>query len=220
VSAGLFVDSLIRVAVVEDNDGYRRKVVDLLRTAPGFRCVGDYGSVGDALEGSELNPPDLVVMDIELPDVLGIVGVREFRRRFPRLLVMMLSGHEDAGSIFESLQAGASGYLVKGGSSSELLSALMELARGGSPMSTQIARLVVASFHRSPAVPEAALSERENEILHLLAKGYRNKEIADQLSIAVETVKSHTRHIYEKLQVQSRTEAVAKHLRASGSTAR
>jgi DNA-binding NarL/FixJ family response regulator len=151
-------------------------------------------------------------MDIELPKRSGIECVWELKQRLPGLPIMMLTAYDDPEKIFNSLRAGACGYLLKRTPPAELLTAIGELHRGGSPMSTQIARRVVASLHQKQApVKETALTERESEILERLAKGYSNKEIASLLSLSLDTVRTHLRHIYEKLHVHSRTEALARY---------
>ena len=159
--------------------------------------------------------PDVVLMDINLPDLSGIECVRRLKAEYPDLQIMMLTMYEDSEQVFQALAAGASGYLVKRTPPGQLIEALKEVHQGGSPMSMQIARMVVDSFHHmGPARDETAnLTPREEEILSHLAKGLRYKEIADTLFISVETVRSHLRRIYEKLHVRSRTEAVVKYLR-------
>ncbi len=154
-------------------------------------------------------------MDIHLPRLSGIDCVRKLKALGPNLLVLMLTAYEDDDLIFQALKAGANGYLIKQTSPSEILAAVKEVHEGGAPMSSNIARKVIQSFHQTVAnqSPTDSLSPREREILDLLAKGYSNKEIADTLSIAYLTVHTHVRNIYGKLQVRSRTEAVAKYLR-------
>lgn len=204
----------IKVSVVEDNDRFRGSLAVLLNGYPGFQCMGAHGTAEEALACIPAEAPDVVLMDIELPKRSGIDCVRELKQRAPALPIMMLTAYDDPERIFESLRAGACGYLLKRTPPAELLVAIEELHRGGSPMSTQIARRVVASLHEAAPRDRAAasLTEREAEILSRLAKGYSNKEIADLLSISLETVRTHLRHIYEKLHVHSRTEAVVKYL--------
>jgi DNA-binding NarL/FixJ family response regulator len=181
---------------------------------PGYRCVSAYGTAEEALTRIPQDHPDVVLMDIELPRRSGIDCVRELKQRVPSLPIMMLTAYDDPEKIFESLRAGACGYLLKRTPPGELLEAIQELHRGGSPMSTQIARRVVASLHQPApnAGATAELTEREEQILSHLAKGYSNKEIADLLTVSLETVRTHLRHVYEKLHVHSRTEAVVKYL--------
>src|SRR5688500_6022807 len=202
----------IKVSVVEDHDRFRAGLTTMLEGYPEFRCVGAYRTAEEALAKITQARPDVVLMDIELPRRSGIECVRELSRRMPDVPIMMLTAYDDPEMIFESLRAGACGYLLKRTPPAELLEAIQELHRGGSPMSTQIARRVVASLHQSkPPVQEAALTEREEEILTYLAKGYSNKEIANLLRLSLETVRTHLRHVYEKLHVHSRTEALARY---------
>jgi DNA-binding NarL/FixJ family response regulator len=159
--------------------------------------------------------PDVVLMDINLPNMSGIECVRQIKQKMPEVLIIMLTMYQDPQKIFNSLQAGAVGYLLKNSSPVEILQAIKDVSVGGSPMSAQIARKVVQSFFKSESDSESTvkLTERETEILDLLSKGYINKEIADQLSISPDTVHNHLRKIYEKLHVRTRTEAVVKYLR-------
>ena len=205
---------MIKIAIVEDNESFRESLAILVGGAPGFRCVGAHPSAEIALERIPLENPDVVLMDINLPGQSGIACVQKLKTRLPQLAIMMLTAFDDAEKIFDSLAAGACGYLLKRTPPNQLLEAIHEVHRGGSPMSTQIARKVVETFQRRPVspTPEGVLTGREQEILAHLAKGYRNKEIADILSISMDTVRTHLRHIYEKLHVQSRTEALLKYL--------
>jgi DNA-binding NarL/FixJ family response regulator len=203
----------IKVSVVEDNDRFRESLAVMLSGCPGFSCVGTHRTAEEALAKIPREAPDVVLMDIELPKRSGIECVRELKRLLPKLPVMMLTAYDDPEKIFESLRAGACGYLLKRTSLVEVLDAIQEMHRGGSPMSTQIARRVVASLHQpTPTTTASSLTEREEQILARLAKGFSNKEIADLLSVSLETVRTHLRHIYEKLHVHSRTEAVVKFL--------
>jgi DNA-binding NarL/FixJ family response regulator len=204
----------IKISVVEDNDRFRDTLSVMLDGYPGFRCIGKHRTAEEAVARIPHECPDVVLMDIELPRRSGIDCVRELKRRMPSLPIMMLTAYDNPEKIFESLRAGACGYLLKRTPPAELLEAIRELHRGGSPMSTQIARRVVASLHESVSSSSTTvtLTEREEQILSRLAKGYSNKEIADLLSVTLETVRTHLRHIYEKLHVHSRTEAVIKYL--------
>ncbi len=205
----------IKVSIVEDNDRVRESLTSLIDGARGFRCVGAHRSAEAALKLIPDEKPDVVLMDIHLPRLSGIDCVRKLKALGPNLLVLMLTAYEDDDLIFQALKAGANGYLIKQTSPSEILAAVKEVHEGGAPMSSNIARKVIQSFHQTVATdsPTDSLSPREREILDLLAKGYSNKEIADTLSIAYLTVHTHVRNIYGKLQVRSRTEAVAKYLR-------
>jgi len=202
----------IRVSVVEDNDRYRDSLAVLLNGSPGMECVGAHRTAEAALARLPEEKPDVVLMDIELPKRTGIECVWALKQSMPNLPIMMLTAYDDPEKIFNSLRAGACGYLLKRTPPAELLSAIQELHRGGSPMSTQIARCVVASLHQKQASKsDAALTQREDEILAHLAKGFSNKEIANLLSLSLDTVRTHLRHIYEKLHVHSRTEALARY---------
>jgi DNA-binding NarL/FixJ family response regulator len=211
-SMGTAEPGAIKVSIVEDNDRFRESLSVLIEGSPGFRCVGAHRTTEAALERIPVEKPDIVLMDIELPKRSGIECVWELKQRLPRLPIMMLTAYDDPEKIFNSLRAGACGYLLKRTPPAELLTAIAELHRGGSPMSTQIARRVVASLHQKQApAKEAALTEREGQILEHLAKGFSNKEIANLLNLSLDTVRTHLRHIYEKLHVHSRTEALARY---------
>lgn len=206
---------MIRTAIVEDDDKIRNNLIDLLEKSGNFRCVAAYSNAEDALADIPEKLPDIVLMDINLPEMDGIECTEKLKAVLPELLIVMLTVYEDANKIFNSLQAGAVGYLLKLTPQQEILAALTDVSRGGSPMSAQIARKVVQSFHVKPKEKEKAavtLTSREEEILDLLSKGYLYKEIGAALSISHDTVHNHLRKIYEKLQVRSRTEAVVKYL--------
>ena len=205
----------IKVSIVEDNDRVRESLTSLIDGARGFRCVGAHRSAEAALRLVPEEKPNVVLMDIHLPRLSGVDCVRKLKAIEPDLLVLMLTAYEDDDLIFQALKAGANGYLVKQTSPSEILAAIQEVHEGGAPMSSNIARKVIQSFHQTASSESTTetLSPREREILELLAKGYMNKEIADTLSIAFQTVHTHVRNIYGKLHVRSRTEAVAKYLR-------
>ena len=205
----------ISVSIVEDNDQLRGTLARVLNRADGFRCVSQHPNAEDALKGLPQVHPDVVLMDINLPGMNGVECVRQLKALLPDIQVMMLTVYEDTENIFNALAAGASGYLLKRTTSKELLEAVQDVRRGGSPMTTNIARLVVQSFQKPAATPEptADLSPREHEVLDCLAKGFFYKEIADKLGISYETVHTYIRRVYEKLQVRTRTEAVTKFLR-------
>lgn len=204
----------IRVSIVEDNTDVRQSLAVLLNGSDGFECVGTYRSAEQALEAIPGQQPDIVLMDINLPRLSGIECVRQLKVLLPNLKFLMLTMYEDSNLIFQSLGAGASGYLLKRTSPAKIMEAIQELQAGGAPMSSKIARIVVQHFQdrADPEPKTASLSPREREILSLLAKGFRYKEIAEQLSISFDTVRAHLRNIYDKLQVRSRTEAVVKYL--------
>lgn len=205
----------ITVSIVEDDRRIRESLGVLINGAENMRCIGGYASGEEALEQIPGKKPDVTLMDINLPGMSGIECVRKLKALLPKLQILMLTMYEDDEKIFQSLVAGASGYLVKRTSPSELLKAIEEVHSGASPMSGKIARTVVEYFHKQQgnSAEHVSLSRREEEILRLLAKGYRYKEIADALAISFETVRSHLKNIYDKLHVRSRTEAVVKYLR-------
>jgi DNA-binding NarL/FixJ family response regulator len=200
---------------VEDNHQLRGTLARLLDGAEGFRCVSQYASAEDALAGLPKDKPDIVLVDINLPGMNGVECVRRLKQIAPEIAAVMLTAYEDTENIFNALAAGATGYLLKRAPRAELLDAIREVRRGGSPMTTHIARKVVQSFQKqSLAAPTGdALSAREQEVLDHLSQGFLYKEIADKMGISYETVHTYIRRIYEKLQVRTRTEAVAKFLR-------
>ncbi len=205
----------ITVSIVEDNDQLRATLGRVLSRSEGFRCLSQYGDAESALEGLPKDRPEVVLMDINLPGMNGVECVRRLKQQLPNMQVVMLTVYEDTENIFNALAAGAAGYLLKRTKSSELLEAIREVHRGGSPMTTHIARKVTQSFQRAGPSPQATenLSEREQEVLDCLSQGFLYKEIADKLGISYETVHTYIRRIYEKLQVRTRTEAVAKFLK-------
>lgn len=205
----------ITVSIVEDSDQLRGTLVRVINRSEGFKCVSDYGSAEAALEGIPKDRPDVILMDINLPGINGVECVRQLKQVIPETQMMMLTVYEDTENIFNALAAGAAGYLLKRTKTPELLAAIQELHRGGSPMTTHIARKVTQSFLRAgPSTqPAENLSQREQEVLDCLSQGLIYKEIADKLGISYETVHTYIRRIYEKLQVRTRTEAVAKFLK-------
>jgi DNA-binding NarL/FixJ family response regulator len=202
----------IRVALVEDDSAVRSGLVMLVSSSSRCACVAAPGSAEEALVRIPGLLPDVVLMDIDSPGMSGIECIRLLKQRQPNLQIMMLTVFEDHDRIFQSLSAGASGYLLKQTPPDKLLEAIAELHRGGAPMSTQIARRVVEVFQQSRPGQSTTenLSPRETEIINLLGKGFLYKEIAAQLGISVETVRTHIHHTYEKLHVRTRTEAVMK----------
>jgi DNA-binding NarL/FixJ family response regulator len=203
---------MIRIAIVEDDEKIRESLIALLESSDGFRCVAAYETAEEAIEDFHHKDADVVLMDIHLPGMSGTEGVRKLKEIKPALEVIMLTVYEETEKIFSSLEAGASGYLLKQTPPSELLSGIRQVMDGGSPMSPQIARRVVQSFKKE-TVFAPRLSDRERQILDLLVKGKRYKEIADLLFISPATVHTHLHNIYEKLQVRSRAEATIKYLR-------
>jgi DNA-binding NarL/FixJ family response regulator len=209
----------ITVAIVEDDEWFSKALAKHLDRAPGFRCLGRYGTGEEALERLPDDPPDVVLMDINLPGLSGIECVRQLKPRLRRSQILMLTVYEESGRIFDALQAGASGYLLKRTSQADLLEAIAEVHEGGSPMTGSIARKVVQFFSRQADTTSETeqLSPREKEILILLSRGMAYKEISEQLSLSIHTVRMHIHGIYGKLQVHSRGEAVARYLKPGGS---
>jgi|SRR5665213_117395 len=204
----------ISVSIVEDDHAVRSSLARLINSSPGYRCASEHASGEDAWARIPKVHPDVTLMDINLTGINGVECVRHLKPLLPAMQIIMLTVYQNTEHIFNALAAGATGYLLKQTPSSELLEAIAEVHGGGSPMSSHIARKIVQSFHKGPPrAPEATvLSQREAEVLGLLAKGYLYKEIADMLKLTYATVHTHIRHIYEKLHVRSRTEAVAMHL--------
>lgn len=204
----------ITVSIVEDNGGTREGLRQLFSQTPGMRCLHTYPNAEEAVRGIAADPPDVALVDINLPGMSGVECVSRLKRASPKLQVLMLTTYEESELIFNSLRAGANGYLLKNMSADELIQAVEEVRAGGAPMSMQIARKVVAHFHqqKEPAGELRQLTPREHEILGLLAQGCLYKEIADQLAISLSTVRTHIHAVYEKLHVQTRTEAVIKFL--------
>lgn len=203
------------VAIVEDHADLRESWAALLEGAPGFRCVGTCASAEEALKLVPALAPDVVLMDINLPGMSGIECTGRLKEKQPNLQVLILTVYEDHDRIFQALQAGASGYLLKRTPPEKILEAIADVKAGGAPMTSEVARKVVLSFRKpaSSAAAEARLTPREEEILRLLAQGFVTKEIAADLGISYFTAQTHLKKIYEKLHVRSRTEAVLKFLR-------
>lgn len=204
----------IKVAIIEDDRGTRESLRELLERAPGLACVGAHATGEEAVERVPAENPDVALMDINLPRMSGIECVARLKERQPKMQVLMLTTYEEADLIFDSLRSGASGYLLKNMPPADLIQAVEQVHAGGAPMSMQIARKVVNHFQqiKAPRSEVETLTRREQEIVALLSKGFFYKEIADQLGISLSTVRAHLHAIYEKLHVQSRTEAVVKFL--------
>ncbi len=205
----------ITVSIVEDSDQLRGTLARVISRAEGFQCLSQHATAEAALDALPRERPNVVLMDINLPGMSGVECVRRLKQLLPEVQVVMLTAYEDTENIFNSLAAGASGYLLKRTSSAELLEAIKDVQKGGSPMTTHIARKVVQSFQKAGTSPKSTenLSAREQEVLDCLSQGFLYKEIAEKLGISYETVHTYIRRIYEKLQVRTRTEAVAKFLR-------
>jgi DNA-binding NarL/FixJ family response regulator len=206
------VTTPINVSIVEDDVRVRESLARLVDRAEGFRCVSRHPTAEDALAELPGVAPDVVLMDINLPGMSGVDCVRRLKTTLPRTQVVMLTVYEDTELIFNALEAGASGYLLKRTPPAELLAGIRDVHNGGSPMTSHIARKVVQSFRQGESDSDVGLSPREQEVLDHLARGYLYKEIAGALGLSYDTVHTHIRRIYEKLQVHSRTEAVARHL--------
>lgn len=206
---------MISVSIVDDEKKLCESIATFLNDSPGFRCLSIYGSAKAALEHLPTDRPDVVLMDINMAGMDGIECVRGLKLVAPQIQILMLTVYEDTEQIFKALAAGATGYLLKRVEPGELLQAIRDVHAGGSPMSNSIARKVVASFQAANRAGEQQnlLSPREEAVLDCLAQGLAYKQIADKLDISINTIRTHLRHIYEKLHVQSRTEAVAKYLR-------
>lgn len=201
---------MITVAIVEDDKLIREALKDLIDEADEFKCVGAYGDCESAIAALSVNKPSVMLMDIELPGMSGIEGVKKIRERYPKIDIIMLTVHEDLSLVFQALSAGACGYLDKSASEEKILESIKEINNGGAPMSYKIAKLIVSSFQKKPS---SILTEREYDVLNLLCKGHSYKEIAYKLFITVGTIRHHIKNIYYKLHVHSKSEAVAKALK-------
>ncbi len=207
----------IHVAVVEDNSEIRQGVSFIINSTEGFTCMA-FGNAEEAIEKIPDKIPEVILMDINLPGMNGIECTRILKTKYPEIQIMICSVYDDDDNVFNALEAGANGYIIKSAAGEKLLSSIRELYNGGSPMSSSIARKVVARFHKINSGGETqttksqdfSLTSRENEILDLLAQGFRNKEIAEKLFVSVNTIRTHVYNIYEKLHVNSRIEALNK----------
>ena len=206
-------DMSVKVAIVEDDDGTRQGWVNLLRGNTKVECVAACESAELALKRIPVCRPQVVLMDINLPGMTGLRCTALLKQLLPKTQILMLTAYSEDDCIFEALQAGASGYLLKSISSADLVRSILEVADGGAPMSGKIARRVIQVFRKpdSPKLEDSKLTPRETEILQLLAKGYANKEIAAQLECTTATVGKHLERVYEKLHVHCRTEAATKY---------
>ncbi len=207
-------EATIRVAVVEDRGRIRDTIVDIINGTPGLKCIGAYNSVESALKELPQNVPDVLLMDIGLPGMSGIEGVKVVKSRFPTVDVLMHTVYDDDDKIFQSICAGASGYVLKNAESAELIRAIKEI-RIGAPMSASIARRLLSMVRDKEAPPSTQmnLTPRELDILQWLVEGYSYKRIAEKLYISPLTVQSHIKRVYEKLQVHSKSAAVSKALK-------
>jgi len=210
---------MTKIAIVEDNRVVRESLVEFVQADGKCRCVCACATANEALKEIPKHEPDIVLMDIQLPDISGIECTEQLKQLMPSLQIIMVTVYEDTDRIYKALRAGACGYLLKRCTPEELLGAIHEVREGGAPMSREIARKVIGSFRESvtTAAEVEGLSPREREILELLADGFPNKIIADRLGLTDGTVRWHLRHVYHKLHVRSRTEAALK-FRSSKST--
>ena len=205
----------IKITIIEDDDWIRDNLATQISGTAGFQCVGRFGSAEEALALVMQNPPDVILLDINLPKMNGIECARKLKALVPTAQILMLTVYEDSDRIFKSLLAGASGYLLKRTPQAEIMAAIAEVHRGNSPMTGQIARKVVQFFNQRGRMEKEieTLSPREREVLDRLAEGIAYKEIAEVLTLSIDTVRMHIKGIYGKLHVHSRGEAVAKYLR-------
>jgi DNA-binding NarL/FixJ family response regulator len=208
---------LVRLALVEDVEEMRESWRQLIDGLPGFRCVCTCASGREALRVLPLETPDVIVMDIQMPGMSGIECTLRLKELLPKTPILILTVSADTQTVFRALEAGADGYLLKRSRPDQLQTAIQDVLEGGAPMTSEIARRVVASFRQRAAKRDetARLTPREEQVLGYLSKGFANKEIAVKMSVSYETVRDHLRNIYEKLHVHSRTEAVARFLGSS-----
>ena len=209
-------DSLIRVAIVEDRREIREGLTMIINGTPGFRCSASYRSMEEALAAIGSDLPDVVLNDIALPGMSGIEGIRILKERYPKLVVLMLTVYDDDDRIFEALCAGASGYLLKKTPPARLLESLREAVAGGAPMSPEVASRVITLFRefRPPDSTKCELTPHETRLLKLFVDGHNYKTAAAELGVTVHTISFHLRSIYDKLQVHSKSEAVAKAIKS------
>lgn len=196
-----------RVFIVDDDEAIRSAYATMINSTPNFKVVGDFDNCEDAIKSIKKLKPDIVMMDIGLPQMSGIDGTRAISKMDPRIEVIIVSVHDEGQSVFEALKAGATGYISKSANYTELISALEEIEKGGAPMSSKIARLVVQDFHLSHTNP---LTKRESYILSMVAEGKTYTQIAREANISKDTAKTHIRNIYKRLQVNKKSDAINK----------
>jgi DNA-binding NarL/FixJ family response regulator len=209
---------MIKVGIVEDNNTVRSGFETLLNRTPGFACTCACANVAEALKKIPKASPDVVLMDVQLPDATGVECTAKLKELLPTLQIIIVTVYEDSERIFQALQAGACGYLLKRAGPEKILSAIQEAHEGGVPMTPEIARKVIGQFRQQATVATEMeeLTEREREVLVLVMHGHGNKAIADRMGVTIAAVKWHLQHIYEKLHVHSRTEAALKFKQSSG----
>ncbi len=198
---------MVKAAIIEDDKVIRESLAELINETEGFECYGKYADCESALKKIPAQKPNIILMDIDLPGMSGIEGVKKIKAQFLKIDIMMLTIHEDPSLVFEALRAGACGYLDKSASEEKIIESIREVYNGGAPMSYKIAKLVVSSFQKQHDSP---LTARESDVLNQLCKGLSYKEVANGLFISVGTVRHHIKNIYYKLQVHSKSEAVIK----------
>ncbi len=208
-------ESVIRTAIVEDQQQIREGLATLINRTNGYRCTGSFRTMEEALEGIKREVPDIALCDLGLPGMSGIEGIRILKERYPELQLLVLTVYDDDDRIFDALCAGACGYLLKRTSSAKLLESLREAATGGAPMSPEVAHRVIKLFReiRPPERADYELTPHESRLLKLLVEGHNYTTAAEELGVSYNTVKFHMRHVYAKLQVHSKSEAVAKALK-------
>lgn len=206
---------MIKVAIIEDNNTLRRSLSNLINQAGGMQCVAALGNLFNVVSEMRKSLPDIVLMDIGLPNISGIEGVRTVKENFEDIQMLMFTVFEDDEKIFDAIKGGASGYILKKSSPDEIIEAIRSLNFGGAPMSANIARKVIESFQHAAFHPKEdfQLTTRETEILHSLVEGMSYKKLAEKYFISISTVRTHIRHIYEKLHVNTKAQAVAKVLK-------
>ena len=202
---------MIAVSIVEDIDDVRNGLAAIIRMSDGLSLLHSFASAEQALPALMASPPDIVIMDINLPGMNGIDCIRQARMKNPQIQFIMFTIYENSDTVFEALEAGATGYLLKNSSPAKIVESLKELYDGGSPMNAEIAKKLVIRFQKQASIlNDYHLTPKEHEVLQLMSKGYLYKEIANELNNTVNTIKQHIRHIYEKLHVQNKAEAINK----------
>ncbi|MBS1758600.1 MAG: response regulator transcription factor [Bacteroidetes bacterium] len=206
---------MIKVSIIEDNDTLRKSLINLLNHTEEMSCVIALSNLMNVVSELKKNQPDIVLMDIGLPNISGIEGVRIIKENFEHIEVLMFTVFDDDDKIFEAIKSGASGYLLKKAPPSEIIEAVFSLYHGGAPMSASIARKVINSFQQKASITKDTfqLTPRESEIVHSLIDGLSYQKLAEKYFISISTVRTHIKHIYEKLHVNSKAEAVAKVLK-------